>query len=60
MACKHRKIIGDTTKYFVCGVKNKAVDDMQCSKCMLRIEDINPFDEMVKVIFGKSFKGGNN
>lgn len=58
MACKHRKVKGNTTKYFVCGVTEKTIDDYKCKNCMMRIEDTNSqFNELFTQIFGKGFGG---
>ncbi len=56
MGCKHRKVQGNTTKYFVCGITGKAIDEYKCKNCMLKIEDKNDnFKEMFENIFGKGF-----
>ena len=54
MGCKHRKVEGNTTKYFVCKIFNKAVDDYKCKDCMMKIEDKNEqLNDIFKQIFGK-------
>ena len=52
MSCKHKKIVGNTTKYFVCGITNKQLDEKKCSKCMLKVED-NNIKNMVEQVFGR-------
>lgn len=54
MACKHRKLEGNTTKYFICGISGKPVDDYKCNSCMMKIED-NNINELFNQIFGKGF-----
>lgn len=53
MNCKHRKIKGNTTKYFWCNLKEKSVDDYQCRDCMLKLPDL---PEGFEEIFGKGFR----
>ena len=49
MNCKHAKVVGNTTKYYVCQIKNKAVDDYSCRDCMMRIPDLpEGFEELFK------------
>lgn len=55
MGCIHRKVEGNITKYFVCGITGKAVDDCKCSSCMLKIEQKNDMNELFGQIFGKGF-----
>jgi len=52
MNCKHERIEGKTTKYYFCKLKGKAIDDCQCSRCMMRIPDL---PEGFEQLFG-SFK----
>ena len=40
MNCKHSEIRGTTTKYYYCKIKNKAVDDSKCKKCMMKLPDL--------------------
>ena len=40
MNCKHARVEGTTTKYYVCKLKNKPVDDYSCNGCMMRIPDL--------------------
>lgn len=40
MNCKHVRIQGNTTKYYYCTLKNKAVDEYSCKSCMMRIPDL--------------------
>ena len=53
MNCKHVKIQGNTTKYYYCTLKNKAVDEYSCKSCMMRIPDLPDGFEQ---IFGNGFK----
>ena len=49
MNCKHAKIEGDTTKYYFCKLKGKAIDNCQCSTCMMRIPDVpDGFEELFR------------
>lgn len=62
MSCKHARIEGNTTKYWVCGIKNKAIDNYICRDCPLFIPDTNNNiknsfsqifgDDVVNEIFG--------
>lgn len=55
MNCKHRRIEGITTKYFYCGVKDKAIDEyVDCKNCPLKIPDTR-VNNIFKGIFGKGF-----
>ena len=58
MGCKHRKIVGGTTKYFYCNVKGKAIDEYSdCRNCLLKLEDnSNLAQDLFEEIFGKGFK----
>ena len=56
MACKHANIEGNTTKYWVCSLKDKAIDDYTCRNCPLFIHD-NTTDDIVNILFGTF--GGN-
>jgi len=40
MNCKHVIVKGNTTKYYFCRLKEKAVDDYKCQNCMMRISDL--------------------
>ena len=56
MACKHRKVEGNTTKHFVCGITGKQIDDIKCRDCMMKIEDNN--DNIMNDLFGEIFGKG--
>ena len=57
MGCKHRKVEGQTTKYFVCGITSKAIDDSKCRNCLLKIEsNEDKVNELFGQIFGKGFE----
>lgn len=58
MGCRHRKIVGNTTKYFYCNVKEKAIDDcIDCKNCLLKLEDnSSQLGDLFGEIFGKGFK----
>ena len=48
MDCKHTKTDGNITKYYVCKVYNKQLDEKKCKNCMLK----NPsFPEEFKELF---------
>lgn len=53
MNCKHVKVVRNTTKYFYCILKNKAVDDYSCRDCMMRLPDL---PENFAEVFGKGFR----
>lgn len=60
MGCKHISVEGNTTKYFICRISGKAVDDVKCSKCMLKIEDTSTdeiFNNFMKGIFNTNNGG---
>ena len=40
MNCKHKYVEGNTTKYFVCRAKNKAINEYDCKSCPLRLSDV--------------------
>lgn len=40
MNCKHVTVKGNTTKYYYCKAKNKAVEEYECRDCMLRLPDL--------------------
>lgn len=47
--CKHCTVEGNTTKYYYCKVKGKAIDEINCRDCMLKIESIpNVVEELFK------------
>ena len=49
MNCKHARVEGATTKYYVCKLKNKPVDDYSCNGCMMRIPDLPEcFEELFR------------
>ena len=56
MNCKHVKIEGNTTKYWVCRLKDKAIDEYECRDCPMFIKDNNASD-IVNQLFGMF--GGN-
>lgn len=37
MNCKHLKTKGNTTKYYFCKAKNKAINTLECRDCLLKI-----------------------
>ena len=39
MACKHANIEGNTTKYWVCSLKDKTIDNYTCRNCPLFIHN---------------------
>lgn len=55
MNCKHRKIKGNTTKYFWCNLKEKSVDDYQCEDCPLKLK-YSDLPEGFEEVFGKGFR----
>lgn len=55
MGCKHRKIIGDTTKYYYCQIFKKPVDDYKCKNCLMKIEDNDDIMDAFNKIFGGGF-----
>lgn len=55
MGCKHRKVIGNTTKSFYCQIFKKTVDAYKCKDCLMKIEDNNDFMDTFKEIFGGGF-----
>lgn len=57
MACKHRILEGNTTKYFVCKITGKQVDDYKCNNCMMKIEDTTK-EQYIKDIFSEMFGKG--
>ena len=40
MNCKHCKIQGNTTKYFYCQLKGKAIDEYMCKNCVMKLPDL--------------------
>ena len=56
MGCIHRKLEGNTTKFFVCGITGKSIDDYKCRDCMLKIEQKNDINDLFGQLFGKGFK----
>ena len=54
MNCKHVKLVGSTTKYWYCSIKEKAVDDYSCKDCILRLPNL---PEGFEEVFGKGFRG---
>lgn len=53
MNCKHKIVKGDTTKYFYCQVKDKAINEYECKTCMFKLPVL---PQVVEDLFG-SFKG---
>ena len=51
MQCKWLKVEGNTTKYFRCSLKNKAIDEYECRDCPMFIKD-NKADDIVNQLFG--------
>lgn len=51
MQCKWIKVEGQTTKYFRCGLKDKAIDEHKCRNCPMFIKDNNA-DDIVNQLFG--------
>ena len=51
MACKHAKVEGNTTKYWVCRLKDKAIDKYKCKDCPMFIKDNNT-EDIVNQLFG--------
>lgn len=56
MGCKHRKIVGDTTKIFYCQIFNKNIDEYKCRNCLMKIDDNSDFMDYFKDIFGGGFR----
>ncbi len=52
MNCKHCVVEGNTTKYFWCKLKNKAVDQYSCRDCLMKLPSV---PDEVERLFG-SFK----
>lgn len=48
MNCKHLKVAGNTTKYFYCNAKEKAINNFECNNCLLKISDNNTIIEFLK------------
>ena len=44
MNCKHLKVEGNTTKYYFCNAKKKAIDNIECKNCLLKISVMNGED----------------
>lgn len=38
MNCIHLKIQGNTTRYYFCSAKKKAINEYECRDCLLKIE----------------------
>ena len=62
MQCKWIKVEGkqnnNTTRFFICGLKNKAIDEYECRDCPLFIIDKVEDSDIVNRLFG--IFGGNN
>ena len=50
MQCKWIKVEGNTTKYYRCSLKDKAIDEHECKKCLMFIKDNNA-DDIVNQLF---------
>ena len=50
MQCKWIKVEGQTTKYFRCSLKDKAIDKYECRDCPMFIKDNNA-DDIVNQLF---------
>ena len=37
MYCKHVRVEGNTTKYYMCKIYNRAVDEDKCKNCMMKV-----------------------
>lgn len=47
--CKHCEVQGSCTKYYFCKIKGKAIDEINCRDCMLKLERIpTAFEELFK------------
>ena len=46
MQCKWIKVEGNTTKYYRCNLKDKAIDEYECRHCPMFIQD-NKADYLV-------------
>lgn len=55
MGCKHRKVVGNTTKYYYCQIFKKSVDNYKCKSCLMKIEENNDIMEAFNEIFGGGF-----
>lgn len=55
MRCKHRRVDGNTTKYYYCQIFKKPVDDHQCKNCLMKIEDNSDIIDAFEKIFGGGF-----
>ena len=51
MQCKWIKVEGNTTKYFKCTLKDKAIDEYKCKDCPMFLKDNNA-DDVVTRLFG--------
>lgn len=57
MNCKHIEIKGNTTKYYFCSIKEKAISGWECNNCPLKIQKKNiGIHEMFQELFGKGFE----
>ena len=58
MNCKHKEIKGNTTKYFACRVKDKAISENDCKNCLLRLPDfLEVFSDLFRGINGNKRSG---
>lgn len=53
MNCKHIEVKGNTTKYFWCKLKDKAVDQYSCKNCLMKLPKAPDGFEM---LFGRGFR----
>lgn len=54
MNCKHAEIRGNTTKYYYCKLKDKAVDDYSCRGCVMKLPDLpEGFEELFGGLNGR-------
>ena len=51
--CKHCKVQGNTTKYFYCQLKEKAVYDCECRNCVMKLPDLPNVVEEILVGLNK-------
>lgn len=57
MNCKHCEIRGNTTKYFYCKLREKAVDDYSCENCVMKLPDLpEGFAELFGGLNGRKYK----
>ena len=55
MNCKHSEVRGNTTKYFYCKLKEKAVDDYNCKNCIMKLPNVpEGFEQLFRMGFGNN------